>query len=67
MKKIKFHLVRYPSNEKATPILTPREDIEWEAKAVFNCCVVREGNIFRMLYRTYPRKLEKKTQRLWPP
>lgn len=67
MKKEKFRLTRYPSNEKATPILTPRKNVSWEAKAVFNGCVVKNKNIFRMLYRTYPSKLKEKAPRLTRP
>ncbi len=67
MKKEKFYLTRYPSNEKATPILVPRKDVSWEAKAVFNCSVVKDGDVFRMLYRTYPDKLQETTPRLKRP
>jgi predicted GH43/DUF377 family glycosyl hydrolase len=62
-----FNLERWPSNEKPQPILIPRKDVEWEATAVFNPCVVRENadadnqtntdagtQVFHMLYRTYP-------------
>lgn len=66
-KKGKFRLSRYPSDENAEPILVPRKDISWEAKAVFNPCVVLDGNVFRMLYRTYPDKLKETTLRLTRP
>ena len=66
-KKKKFHLSRHPSNENAQPILTPRKNISWEAKAVFNPGVVRDGNIFRMLYRTYPDTLTETTPQLTRP
>lgn len=52
-KKKKFRLSRYPSDENAQPILVPRKNIPWEAKAVFNPSVILDGNVFRMLYRTY--------------
>lgn len=66
-KKVKFHLSRYPSDEKARPVLEPRKNISWESKAVFNPSVVRDGDIFRMLYRTYPNKLEETTPFLTRP
>lgn len=66
-KKGKFRLSRYPSDENAQPILVPRKNIPWEAKAVFNPSVVLDGNVFRMLYRTYPDKLEETTLRLTRP
>lgn len=53
----KFHLLRYPSNEQPKPILTPRSNVSWEARAVFNPGVVQDRNTFKMLYRTYPDKL----------
>jgi len=53
-----FQLQRYPSNKEPQPILTPRKDIDWEGKAVFNPTVIKDGEIFRMLYRTYPANLE---------
>jgi predicted GH43/DUF377 family glycosyl hydrolase len=60
---MKFLLQRYPSDEKPEPILIPRKEVEWEAKAVFNPSVVfdSERRIFVMLYRTYPRITEEKT------
>ena len=51
-----FYLERYPDNRHAIPLLTPRKNIDWEASAVFNPCVVKDGDIFRMLYRTYPKE-----------
>jgi len=63
----KFHLSRYPSDENAQPILIPRKDVSWESKAVFNPSVVKDGNIFRMLYRTYPNELKETTLRLTRP
>jgi predicted GH43/DUF377 family glycosyl hydrolase len=62
-----FLLERYPDNKNPHPILTPREDIEWEAKAVFNPSVVQDGEIFKMLYRTYPADLENGKLRLKRP
>ena len=55
---MKFRLQRYPSNEKPQPILTPRKEIKWETKAVFNPSVIYDDGIFRMLYRTYPNSIE---------
>lgn len=66
-KKVKFRLSRYPSDEEARPVLEPRKNISWESKAVFNPGVVRDRDIFRMLYRTYPDKLEETTPRLTRP
>lgn len=65
--KKNFYLTRYPNNKKAMPILTPRKNISWESKAVFNCSVVKDGNIFRMLYRAYPSTLKEKTPKLTRP
>ena len=62
-----FQLQRYPSNEKPQPILAPRREIAWEAKAVFNPSVVYDNGIFRMLYRAYPNILEETTPRLKRP
>lgn len=59
----KLYLKRYP-DESPHPILAPREDVEWEAMAVFNPSVVYDGGIFRMLYRTYTRDLKETTPRL---
>ena len=67
MAKSKFHLSRYPSDENAQPILIPRKDVAWEAKAVFNPSVVRDENVFRMLYRTYPDTLKQTAPRLTRP
>jgi len=67
LKKKKFRLSRYPSDESAEPILVPRKSISWESKAVFNCGVVQDGNIFRMLYRTYPSELRETTPKLTRP
>ncbi len=67
LKKGKFYLSRYPSDEQAQPILKPRQHVSWEAKAVFNPSVVLDRDIFRMLYRTYPEKLEENTLRLTRP
>src|SRR5690242_14881464 len=64
---MKFHLKRYPSEEEPEPIMVPRKDISWEAKAVFNPSVVYENGIFKMLYRTYSNELEETTPRLYRP
>ncbi len=64
MKAKKFYLTRYPSDKEPKPILVPRKNISWEAGAVFNCSVIKDGSIFRMLYRTYPSKLKKTAPRL---
>jgi len=40
-------LTRYPGN----PILTPKPEHNWEARAVFNCAVVHHNGLFHMLYR----------------
>jgi predicted GH43/DUF377 family glycosyl hydrolase len=64
---MKFQLTRYPSNEKPKPILTPRKEVSWEAKSVFNPSVIYESGIFRMLYRTFDEKLETTTPRLIRP
>ncbi len=64
---MEFQLQRYPNNEKPSPILTPRKEIEWEARAVFNPSVVYDNGIFKMLYRTYPDILEETTPRLKRP
>ena len=64
LKPKRFHLIRHPSNEEAKPILTPRSGILWEKQAVFNPAIVQDGNIFKMLYRTYPDKLTETTPRL---
>lgn len=53
-KIMSFHLERYINSGQPEPILTPRTDINWEAKAVFNPSVVYDNGIFRMLYRSYP-------------
>lgn len=66
-KKKKFRLSRYPSDENAQPILTPRKNVSWESKAVFNPGVVKDGDVFRMLYRTYPNELKETTPRLSRP
>ncbi|MGR3178889.1 MAG: glycoside hydrolase family 130 protein [Candidatus Anammoxibacter sp.] len=66
-KKKKFYLSRYPSDENAQPILIPRKDVSWESKAVFNPAVVRDENVFRMLYRTYPDKFKETAPRLTRP
>lgn len=65
--KEKFQLERYPSNEHPEPILTPRKEIEWEAKATYNPSVIYDEGIFKMLYRTYPSKLELMGPRLKRP
>ncbi|MBX4200450.1 hypothetical protein KW790_03275 [Candidatus Parcubacteria bacterium] len=54
MSRKTFQLKRFPGN----PVLTPRPNIEWEAKAVFNPAVILDKGIFKMLYRTYPKGLE---------
>ena len=61
---MKFRLERYPSNEKPKPILVPRKEVEWEAKAVFNPSVIYDNGTFKMLYRTYPSNLEEAAPRL---
>ncbi len=66
-KSERFHLTRYPSNEDARPVLTPRSEIGWEKRAVFNPGIVQDGDLFRMLYRTYPDKLKEKNPRLTRP
>src|SRR3989338_4412699 len=60
-----FQLERYKNN----PILTPREDVEWEAKAVFNPSVIFDDNrkLFVMLYRTYPKMTEETTLKVKRP
>jgi beta-1,2-mannobiose phosphorylase / 1,2-beta-oligomannan phosphorylase len=35
----------------ANPILAKNPDHEWESGAVFNPCVIRDGDVFRMYYR----------------
>ena len=62
-----FRLIRYPSDENPKPILTPRKEVGWEAKAVFNPSVIYDDGIFRMLYRTYSNILETTTPRLKRP
>lgn len=66
---MKFLLKRYPSDEKPEPILVPRKEIDWEAKAVFNPSVVFDNgrNIFVMLYRTYPSITEETTPKIKRP
>lgn len=66
-KKQIFRFKRYPTDESPTPILQPRKNISWESKAVFNPGVVKDGNIFRMLYRTYSNNLEITVPRLRSP
>lgn len=63
----KFRLSRYPSEEKSKPIMISRKNIKWESKAVFNPSVVKFGDKFVMLYRTYPNNLKETTQRLYRP
>lgn len=60
-----FQLKRIQSN----PILTPRKDVDWEAKAVFNPSVIFDENrkLFVMLYRTYPKITEETTQKVKRP
>lgn len=58
-----FFLSRYPNNGQAAPILTPRKDVLWEARAVFNGAVVRDNNVFKMLYRTFPSEFKETTPR----
>jgi len=67
MENKKFRLSRYPSDENAQPILTPRNNVLWESKAVFNPSVVQDGDVFRMLYRTYSSELKETTPRLTRP
>ncbi len=57
--KYKLKLERFKHN----PILIPRENVEWEARAVFNPSVICDNGIFKMLYRTYPKKTEQTTPR----
>jgi beta-1,2-mannobiose phosphorylase / 1,2-beta-oligomannan phosphorylase len=33
------------------PILTPNEDIDWEAAATYNGCIVKAGDNYQMVYR----------------
>jgi beta-1,2-mannobiose phosphorylase / 1,2-beta-oligomannan phosphorylase len=61
---MKFKLERYPNNTNPKPILVPRKEIGWEAKAVFNPSVVYDEGVFKMLYRTYPDIFEPKAPRL---
>jgi len=49
-----FYLTRYPSGQEPRPIFTPRQNIAWESKAVFNPSVVYDNRLFHMLYRTSP-------------
>ncbi len=62
-----FQLKRYPSNKDAKPILVPRQDIDWEVKAVFNPSVVYDKGVFKMLYRTYPARLGLTTPKMFCP
>ncbi len=64
---MRFDLERYPSNQNPEPILTPRTEIAWEGRAVFNPSVIYENGIFKMLYRTYPSILEEAAPRLRRP
>lgn len=64
---MKFKLDRYPSNKNPHPILTPRENVDWEAKAVFNPSVINDNGVFRMLYRTYSSALKKSVPHLKKP
>lgn len=59
-----FYLSRYPDDSQAMPILVPRKDVAWEAKAVFNGAVVKDGDVFRMVYRTFPHELCEKSPRI---
>lgn len=61
------YLSRYSDNGQTKPILVPRKTISWESNAVFNPGVVRDKNIFRMLYRTYSHELIKKSPKLNSP
>lgn len=63
----RFFLTRYPSDEVSEPIMSPRKDIPWEARAVFNPAVLYENGLFRMLYRTYPDTLKESAPRLTRP
>ncbi len=47
-----FSLTRYEKN----PILTPDPTKKWESGGVFNCSVVKDGDVFRMLYRAVDSK-----------
>ncbi len=60
-----FQLTRSQNN----PILTPRKDVEWEAKAVFNPSVIFDDSrkLFVMLYRTYPKITEETDLRVKRP
>ncbi len=62
-----FFLSRFPSNDQAAPILIPRKNVFWEAKAVFNSGVVRDGNVFKMVYRTFPGELKETTPKVNQP
>lgn len=67
MQKGKFLLHRYLSENASVPLLTPRKDIAWEASAVFNPCVIKDGNVYRMLYRTYGNNLQETELRIKRP
>ena len=64
---MKFNLERYPSNKNPLPIIIPRKDVEWEAKAVFNPSVIYDDGLFKMLYRTYPSQTKEGEPRLYRP
>jgi beta-1,2-mannobiose phosphorylase / 1,2-beta-oligomannan phosphorylase len=52
-----FYLTRYPNEQEPGPILTPRQNIAWESKAVFNPGVVYDNGVFHMLYRSSPAEM----------
>lgn len=33
------------------PIIKPNKDNKWETQAAFNPCVIRDGNVYNLLYR----------------
>lgn len=65
MSQTNFLLERSENN----PILTPRQNIDWESKAVFNPCVIfdEQRKLFVMLYRTYPEITEETTPKIKRP
>ena len=67
MSKPEFLLTRYPSELEPRPILSPRKEVLWEAKAVFNPTVIETEGKYVMLYRTYPDTLAETELRLYRP
>lgn len=62
-----FYLTRYPNEQEPAPILTPRQNIDWEAKAVFNPGVVYDSGVFHMLYRASPAEMAEDKPRVHRP